>query len=118
MIYAEGMFLCGDIVSQCQVELKETASPARNGCDRVVGRSVCLGEDESVLICVGAPCPENVVSEVNDPVRISTLETDDGERPLHDAGFYILVSGYSELFDHRGLGHSKGIISSLEMVMA
>ena len=118
VVYAERVFLCGDVIAKGQVKFKKFSASAGDGSDRIVRRSVCLSEDERALVRVAAPLIQDMLSQIYDPLRICTLQADDGERPFYDPCGYILVSGHLELFGHRRFGHSKSIVSALEMIVA
>ena len=117
MIYAQRVLLCGDVVAQCEVQFVESILFPRDRGDRIVRHAVCLSEDKSIFVCVGAPCLQDVVGKVDDALCIFPAEADDRERPFHDACGDILIALHGKFFDDQSLGHGECIISSLEMVM-
>ena len=118
VVYTQRVLLCGDVIAQCQVKLVQTVVHSGNRGDGVVRLSFCFCIDEGFLIGIASPGLKDVVRQINDPVFIISLETDDRERPLYNAGFDILEAFHLKCADYRRFCHCKGVITALEMVMA
>ena len=117
VVYAQGMFFCGNVVAQCQIQLIGVAGFPCNRRDGVMGFTVCLCKNEDLLIGVSPPLIQYVLCQVDQPLFILVTDTEYGKGPFYDACLYILVSWNCYGLLNRSLCHSEGIVSSLEMIM-
>ena len=65
VVDSQGMFLCGDVVAQNQIQLKPFPPSPGNGGDGVMGFSLCLGKDESGLVRIPPPSGKDFVRQLN-----------------------------------------------------
>ena len=118
MIYAQGMLLCSDIISQHQIHLKIIASFSGYGSDGVVRFSVCLRKDKCRFIGVASPRQKDPIRQLDQAVGIRSADADHGHGPFHNACLYVLKSRNRQFRLHRSLRHGKFIMAALEMIVA
>ena len=118
MIYAQGEFLCGDIVSERQIQFKGILHLPGNGSDRIMGLPVGFCVDKGFLVGIASPCVQDMLCQVNQAFLVLVADTDDGQRPFYNACLHILKSRDREMLLDGRLCHGKGIVASLIVVMA
>ena len=117
MEQAERAVLGGAVISEHQVQLKLPIAESRDRGDRVVRFSVCLRINIRIRICVSAPCSQDLICKIDQPLFLLPTDPDHGHRPFYDPGFHILESIDCKTLFHRRLRHCKGISSALEMIV-
>ena len=118
MIYAQRMLLCGDIVSQRQIQLEDVPLLSGDRSDGIVRFPVRLRVDEGVFVGIASPCLQHMCGEIHQALLVFVTDAQHGQGPFHDSGFHILVSGDDyRLLDLR-LRHGKGVMAALEMIVA
>ena len=118
MEHAQGKLLRGDVVPQDQIQLQKLPPFAGNGGDGVVGLSVRFGKEEGLLVGIASPSGENPVGQCNERFRLGALQAQDGHGPFDNASCHLgeVREGQAPL--HGGLGHSKFVPATLEMLVA
>ena len=112
------MLLCGDIVTQHQIQLELVSSLSGNGSDGVMRLVIGVGIDKCLFIRIFSPLVQDHICQCNDTISIRTAETDDRHRPCHDTGIHILETGYREGSLYRSFCHGKLVMPTLEMIVA
>ena len=118
MIYAQRVFLGGDVVSQHQVKLVHIAVLAGNGSDGVVRLAVSFRKDESSLIGVASPLGKDNVCQLHKSACVGVSEPYNGHGPLYSSHCNIFKALYLVFLFDICLCHWKGVVSALEMLMA
>ena len=118
MVHPERMLTGGDIVAQDQVQLIIFSTLSGDGRDGVMIFSLRPGKDESLLIRITAPAPEDPVSQVDQALLIRSADADDRHGPFDDPGADILISFKHKRCLHPRLGHGELISAALEMLVA
>ena len=118
MIDSQRMLLCGDIVTQHQIQFELVSALSGNGSDGVMRLVIGVGIDESPFIRIFSPFIQDHICQCNNAVGIHTAEADHRHRPCHDTGIHILETGYREGFLYRSFRHGKLVMPTLEMIVA
>ena len=118
MVHTEGALLGRDVVPKGKVQFELPVPFPGDGRDRIMRLAVGLGKNERRFVRVASPGLQDVVREVDDPLVILTAQADDGQRPVDDAGFDILIAGDREGALVRRLRHRELVPAALEVVMA
>ena len=118
MIDSQRMLLCGNIVTQHQIQFELVSSLSCNGSDGVMRLVIGVGIDKCLFIRIFSPLVQDHICQCNDTVSIRTAETDHGHRPCHDTGIHILETGYGERSLYRSFRHGKLVMATLEMIVA
>ena len=80
--------------------------------------SVCLCVDISGLVCISAPCGQDLVGQVHQTAIVLAGQADAAHGPVDDAGFDILVAGESPALLDGSFGHGELVVAALEVVVA
>ena len=118
MVNAHGMFFCGNVVAQHQIQFVVVTTFSCDGGNGIVRLPICFSIDKCLFVCVVAPFIKNHVGKGNKPVAVRTGNTDNGHGPVHNSRCYIFKAFYREGFVHAGFGHGEFIVTALEVVMA
>ena len=118
MINTKRIFLCCNIVSQCQIQFKHISDLTCDRCDRIVRFTVCLCKNKCSFVCIASPHFQYMCCQFYQTIRIFVTDTEYRKRPFYDSRFDIFKSWNSYGFLDRSLCHCEGIMSSLEMIMA
>ena len=117
MIHSQGMLLCGNVVSQYQIQFKIISASSGNGSDGVVGLPLRLCIDKGILIRI-ASGKQNLICQFYQPFLIRSADTNYRHGPFYDSCFHIGKTGKLNFLFHLRFCHGKGIVPALEMVMA
>ena len=83
-----------------------------------MGCAFGLGKDGRAFVRVAAPGVQNALRQRGQALAVGPGDADDRHRPAHDARADVLKARKAQRRFHRGLGHGKLIMSTLEVVVA
>ena len=118
MVYAQGEFFGGEVISEHQVQLELVPHLAGDGRDGIVRFPVRLRENERGLVAVPPPGRQHLVSQLHQPVGIPAPQAQHGHGPEHDSRLHVLKTFQGKILLNGRFGHGKGVMSALEMVVA
>ena len=117
MVNAHRELLCGNVVSEHQIQLEHVPVLSGNRRDGVVRFSVCLSENKGRLVRVASPAAQHLIAQLNQAVRILGSRSQHRHGPLYNACLHVLKAGNCKIFLNRRLRHGEGIVSALEMIV-
>ncbi len=112
------ILVCRAVVAQDQVELKVLSPHSGDGRDGVVGCPVRRGQNACALIGISPPAAEDPVRQVYDPLRVPSVQTDDGHGPVDDPGADIGIIIEPDCLPAACLCHGEGVIAALVVLMS
>ena len=82
-----------------------------------MGCAIGLGVDKGVRVRIAAPGLQHFVCQVANARRLIPTQAQYGHGPLDDSGLNVFISGKGIGGLYRCLGHSKGIVPALEVLV-
>ncbi len=117
VVHAKRTLLCRNVVAQGQVQLIKTVPHSGDRCDCIVRLPVGFREDKRLLIGISTPCLQNMICQLDDPLVVLPLQTNDGQRPMNNACGHVLKAGNGNELLHLGTLHGEGVAAALEMIV-
>ena len=116
--HAEGVLLRRAVIAQDEVKLIAHAVAPRDGRDRIMRHAVRLRDDAHGLVVIIAPDAGDAFGQIDDAVRVRTIEPQHRHRPLDDAHLDVreaVEEGHA--LDAR-LRHREHVQPALKMLVA